>query len=289
MTVEEPRQRPDPADLPKTLRTPAARYRLEAAADKYLAANDNTPRKGRAPVFRGERPAFNWAAKQDDYGAACLWMIARQRLPIEHEPANDNKQQGGLDVRKNGVARGKSKFKASLGEHLSIPGAIPPLGSAEPQPVTPAGHSRVETKDQDLSVHNNGTFIVDRNLTADFRSFGSCADALPTHGCDFIGAESGLGTPRPGKSKGSPLRAEDPEFATPPPEIEYVLELILARENVAGIGKAFGAMGRYQDKKGAKLIRAAMAWAKEQIAETNFRPIVTNRVAQFSYRQVAHI
>lgn len=260
--------------LPTNLRTEAARHRLEAAATRLIADNDNTPPKGRAQVYRGTRPAFNWAAKQDRYGAACLWMLARQRLPYAEVPANDNRPQGGLDVRRNGVARGPSKTKPNLGAHLSLPAIIAPLGSAERQPVAPAGHCRVDLKDQDLAVYEKGQFVLDRNLSADFRSFASCADALPGLGCDFIGAESGLGTPRPGKSRGSPLKADEPDFPEPPPELDYVIELILARENVAGIGKAFGSSGRYCDKKGAALITKAMEWAKVQVADSGIRPML---------------
>lgn len=272
----------DCAALPTHLRTERARIQAERAADKFLAANDNTPPKGRAPMYRGTRPAFNWAAKRDRYGAACLWMLARQRLADAEAPANDNRPQGSLDVRRNGVARGPSRAKSNLGAHLSRPAVIAPLGSAEPQPVAAAGHCRVDLKDQDLAVYEEGQFALDRNLSADFRSFASCADALPALGCDFIGAESGLGTPRPGKSRGSPLKAEEPDFPEPPPEIDYVIELILARENVAGIGKAFGSSGRYCDKKGAALITKAMEWAKLQIAESGIRSNVTNQVASFS-------
>ena len=60
---------------------------------------------------------------------------------------------------------------------------------------------------------------------------------------------------------------------------EDAISLLLAREDISGIGEAFGAMGRYQDKKGATMLAKAMAWAKERIAESNFRPSVTNRVA----------
>lgn len=254
--------------LPANLRTEQARIITEHAADKFLAANDNAPPKGRAPVYRGGRPAFNWAAKQDRYGAACLWMLARQRIPYAEMPANDNRPQGGLDVRRNGVARGPVKTKANLGAHLALPAVIDPLGSADPQPVIPAGHSRIETKPQNQI----------RNLSPNFRSFASCADAVPD-GVEFIGAESGLGTPRPGKSRGSPLKAEEPDFPEPPPELDYVIELILARENLAGIGKAFGSSGRYCDKKGAALITKAMEWAKLQIAESGIRPNITNQVA----------
>ncbi|RDL52097.1 hypothetical protein BLJAPNOD_03248 [Ensifer sp. M14] len=255
--------------IPTNLRTEADRRAVERAATKLLAANDNEPPKGRQPVYRGGRPAFNWAAKNDDYGAACLWLIARQRLPDSVVAANDNEPtQGGLDVRRNGVARGKSKFKIALGEHLALPAVLPRLGDAEPQPVEPCGYTR-----QDILPQND----VDE-LSDDFQSFGACADAIAP-GAEFIGAESGLGTPRPGKSRGSPLKAEEPTFDEPPADVDYTLELLLARENVAGIGRAFGATGRYQDQKGAAMLRKAMDWAKAQVAESNYHANVANRVA----------
>lgn len=255
--------------LPTTLRTQSARNAAERFATELIAANDNAPPKGRAPVFRGGRPAFNWAAKQDEYGAACMWLIARERLPMSMVAANDNEPvEGGLDVRRNGAARGKSKAKTNLGAHLDLPAVIPPLGAADPRPVEPCGYTRIDMRPQ-----NDVRHLSDR-----FQSFGACADAV-AEGAFFIGAESGLGTPRPRKSKGSPHKADEPDFGEPPTDVDYVLELLLAGENVAGIGKAFGAQGRYQDKKGAVLLNKAMVWAKAQVGESNFRADVTNRVA----------
>ncbi|MBY3183359.1 hypothetical protein HFO24_17035 [Rhizobium laguerreae] len=253
-----------PVTLPNHLRTASARNEAERLATKLLAANDNTPPKGRTPVHRGGRPAFSWATKHDQYGAACLWLIARQRLPDSVVAANDNEpQQGGLDTRRNGTARGKSKFKVALGQHLDLPPALPRLGDAQPQPVATCGYTRL-----DILPQNE----IDE-LSDDFRSFGACADAVAP-GADFIGAESGLGAPRPGKSKGSPLRAEEITFDEPPADINYVIELLMARENVSGIGEAFGARGRYQDKKGAAMLAKAMGWAKAQVAESNFPPML---------------
>jgi hypothetical protein len=254
--------------LPVNLRTHAARKSAERLADKYLADNDNTPPKGRTPVYRGGRPAFNWAAKHDQYAAACLWLIARQRLPDSVVVANDNEPvKGGLDTRRNGTARGKVKPKSNLGEHLDIPAVLPRLGDAPPRGWAPAGHSRVDIRPQNDVLE----------LSDEFRSFGACADGL-AEGVVFIGAESGLGTPRPGKSRGSPLKAEEPEWNEPPPEVDYVLELMLAGEDLAGIGRAFGAKGRYQDKKGKIMLSKAMTWAQARVAETDFSANVTNRV-----------
>ena len=143
---------------------------------------------------------------------------------------------------------------------------LPRLGDAEPQPVQPCGYTR-----HDLLPQN----VVD-GLSDDFISFGACADAVGEGAC-FIGAESGLGTPRPGKSKGSPLRAEDPDFGEPPADIDYVIELLMAREDVSGIGEAFGARGRYQDKKGAAMLGKAMEWAKAQVKANYSHDPVTNR------------
>lgn len=256
-------------NLPTSLATPDARLKLSRAATELIAANDNTPPPVKAAVFRGGRPAFNWAAKKDQHGAAALWLIARQRLAHEGiEAANDNEPIGGLDTRRNGVARGKTKAKTNLGKHLALPAVIPPLGSAETRPVKPTGHCRV-----DLRPQNTVTELSDN-----FLSFGSCADAV-ARGAIFLGAESGLGTPRPGKSKGSPLKADEPDFGDPPPDVDYVIELVLARANVADIGAAFGATGRYQDRKGAAMLAKAMAWAKERAAENGFNEHVTNRVA----------
>lgn len=249
--------------IPMNLRTASARNAAEREATKLIAANDNTPPKGREPVYRGGRPALNWAAKQDQFGAACLWLVARQRLPDDTLVANDNEPlQGGLDVRRNRTARGKQKTKPSLGAHLDLPAVLPRLGDGERQPARTGNWGGwYDIKPQ---------FAVGE-LPDTFRAYGSCADAPASLGIDFIGAESGLGTPRPGKSKGSPLKAEEPDFGEPPADVEYVLELVAARENVAGIGAAFGAQGRYADKKGAAMILRAMDWAKAQIAESNFR------------------
>ena len=256
-------------NLPTSLQTEAARNAAERLATKLIAANDNTPPKGREPVYRGTRPALNWAIKKDRYGAACLWLITRTRLPDSVVAANDNEPpQGGLDVRRNGVARGKSNPKSNLGAHLGLPAVLPRLGDAEPQPVNPCGFTR-----HDIRPQNDV-----QELSDDFQSFGACADAIAP-GAIFLGAESGLGTPRPGKSKGSPLKAEEPEFGEPPSDVDYVLELVASRSNLAGIGKAFGANGRYQDRKGAEMLRSAMEWAKSRVAESNFRAKVTNHVA----------
>jgi len=254
---------------PTNLRTETSRKAAERIADKFLAANDNSPPKGRSAVYRGGRPAFNWAAKQDEHGAACLWMVARRRLSPSAVAANDNEpQQGGLDTRKNGTSRGKTKAKINLGKHLSLPAVQPRLGEGERQPIEPRGNTR-----QDLRPQNE---IM--GLSDDFRSFGSCDDAVAP-GATFIGAEAGLGTPRPGKSRGSPLRADEPTFDEPPEDVDHVIELVLARENVAAIGAAFGAKGRYRDKKGAIMIAKAMAWAEAEVAESNYRANVTNHVA----------
>jgi hypothetical protein len=255
--------------LPTHLRTASARSNAERLADRFLTANDNTPPKTKEPVHRGGRPAFNWAAKQDKVGAACLWLIARQRLPDAIVAANDNApSDGGLDTRKNGTARGKSRLKISLGKHLAQPAVVPRLGDGEPQPLERCGYTRMHIQPQ-----NDVTELSD-----DFRSYGACGDVIAP-GAIFIGAESGLGTPRPGKSRGSPLRAEDPDFGEPPPDVDYVIELLMARENVAGIGKAFGAIGRYQDKKGAAMLAKAMAWARAQVADSNFHEGVANPVS----------
>lgn len=198
-----------------------------------------------------------------------MWLIARQRLPEAMVAANDNEplSVGGLDTRRNG-ARGKSKLRISLGEHMALPAVLPRLGDGDPQPAQPCGYTRMDVLPQNEVVE----------LSDNFRSYGACGEVVAP-GAIFIGAESGLGTPRPGKSRGSPLRAEEPDFGEPPRDVDYVIELLMARENVAGIGKAFGATGRYQDRKGAAMLSKAMAWARAQVANSNFRQGVTNSVA----------
>lgn len=250
--------------IPTNLRTETSRTAAERLATKYIAANDNAVKKVKDETYRGTRPAMNWAIKNDEIGAACLWLIARQRLPDSMVVANDNEPvQGGLDTRRNGTARGKSKMKRDLGAHLSLPAVIPRLGDAEP----------VRDVDQ-VQQESDADYLPDS-----FRSWGSCGDAVASLGIDFIGAESGLGSPRPGKSRGSPLRAEEPDFGEPPTDVDYVIELLMARQNVSEIGEAFGAKGRYQDKKGAAMLEKAMAWARQKVIESNYRANVTNRVA----------
>ncbi|NLS03287.1 hypothetical protein HGP14_07870 [Rhizobium sp. P32RR-XVIII] len=257
--------------IPQNLRTAAARTTAERLASELIAANDNTPPRGRKRVSRHTRPAMNWSMKHDPFGAACLWLVARQRLPDDTIVANDNHEpvEGGLEVRRNGTARGKSKAKKNLGAHLALPAVLPRLGDGEPQPARTGNWGAW----YDMRPQND----VDE-LSDNFEVYGSCADAIAA-GCDFMGAESGLGTPRPGKSKGSPLKVDEHEFDEPPDDINLVIETMLARGDLATVGRAFGAQGRYADKKGAELLRKAMEWAKEQIAESNFRANVTNRVA----------
>jgi len=256
--------------LPTNLRTASARNAAERLATKLIAANDNTAPKGRESVSRHTRPAMNWSMKHDPFGAACLWMIARTRLPDDTIVANDNEPiEGGLDIRRNGTARGKKKTKASLGSHLDLPPVLPRLGDPEPRPVEPCGYTRI-----DLLPQND----VDE-LSDDFVSYGSCSDGVASLGIDFIGAKSGLGTPRPGKSKGDARKVDEHEFDDPPDDINLVIETVLARGDLATVGRAFGAQGRYADKKGAELLRKTMAWAKAQIEAGNFRANrVTNRV-----------
>ncbi|TIW65706.1 MAG: hypothetical protein E5V60_15160 [Mesorhizobium sp.] len=89
------------------------------------------------------------------------------------------------------------------------------------------------------------------------------------YGACFLGAQSGLGQPRPYTHRGDVRRVEEPEFAVPPADVETVIEAILARATVAGVGDALGARGGYADRRGRKALMDAARWAKVAIANDN--------------------
>ncbi|MGB3501858.1 MAG: hypothetical protein WBA44_09555 [Mesorhizobium sp.] len=49
--------------------------------------------------------------------------------------------------------------------------------------------------------------------------------------------------------------------------MNYVIELALAGEGVAGVGYALGGKGRYADVVGKKALREAAEWAKGVVAQ----------------------
>lgn len=243
---------------------------LERAATEILAANDNTPKKGRAPVYRGSWPAINWARKRDHIGAAALWMVMKWRDPMM--PSNDNEplQSGfGVDVRKNGVARGKTRPKPNLGKHLSLPGIIPRLGeSPREQVVGRVVRERVyETKPQ------LPEFTFDE---LEHTRFGFLAPGVARQAY-FIGANgNGNYQCRPGVRRGS--RAHQPDetdHPEPPADVACTLELVASRSSLQEIGEALRFKGRYRTKAGARAVLSAVEWAKKA---TDIERYVANRV-----------
>lgn len=235
--------------------TTTTRKKMLQEADRILKAdNDNTPRQKEAR-FRGGRPALNWLAKNNEHGAACLWLVARQRLP---QAANDNRADAagmGLDRRASGKPRGRDPAPRSIEAYLAMPAAAPRLGDADPLPITvPANSSyselpRITIKPQrpDMPFHASCRF-------------GFCAPTIAV-GAGFIGADSGLGQPRPNTKRGDVRRIEEPGYPAPPTEIDKVIEAILARATVEGVGKALGKSGGYADRAGKKALMTAARWA----------------------------
>lgn len=232
------------------------RRALERQADAILKAdNDNKP-AGRQARFRGGRPALNWLSKHDAHGAACLWYIARQRLP---QAANDNRADAaGMDVdrRPSGKPRGKDPARQSIESYLALPGIQPRLGDAPPAPVRLRG----------WDGESRGVTIKPQRDVFEFHPdcrFGYCAPAI-AYGASFLGTQGGLGKPRP-NTRGDIRPVDAPAMPTPPAEVDSVIEAVLARATVAGVGEALGANGGYADRRGKKALRAAAEWARCQI------------------------
>lgn len=235
----------------------ARRKLLEQAADRILAAdNDDEPKETRVR-HRGGRPALSWLAKHDERGAACLWLVTRQRLP---QAANDNRADAaglGLDRRKDGKPRGKRADRRDLGRYLTMPAVHMRLGDPEPEPW----YLRVQ---REAHLEPPRITIKQQRSTEAFHPdcrFGFGAPAIAT-GAFFLGAMGGLGQPRPHTRRGDVRRVEEPEFAVPPAEVDAVIEAILARATVAGVGEALGARGGYADRRGRKALMEAARWAK---------------------------
>ncbi|MBN8245240.1 hypothetical protein JF546_19670 [Nitratireductor aquimarinus] len=235
------------------IRTAEARRQVKAAADALLRANPKTERPAVRVRYRGGRPALNWLAKHDKDGAAALWLIARRRLP---DAANDNREPGlgGIDRRKDGRPRGTDAPKLDTEAYLSMPPVRPRLGDAIPQPATPRGfHGWYDIKPQrpDMPFH------------PDCR-FGYCAPAI-AQGAFFLGAAGGLGGNRT-VNRGDARRVEEPELPEIPDRVFVTIETMLARADLAGIGKALGYRGGYADRAGRRAMKDAAEWAKTATA-----------------------
>lgn len=204
--------------------------------------------------YRGGRPAMNWLAKKSPEGAACLWRIARERIP---SAANDNAQAEGLSVdrRPSGKPRGRGFPPMSVDAYLARPGVQPRLGDADRQPPALRGwFSWFEIKPQ------RDVFGFHPNCR-----FGFCAPAM-AHGAIFLGAEGGLGQTKMGKQRGDVRRVDGPDLPKPSEEADIVIETMLSGGNVADIGRALGAKGGHADRRGGKALLAAGEWAKAALA-----------------------
>ncbi|MGX9574078.1 hypothetical protein [Mesorhizobium sp. f-mel] len=242
--------------------TSQGRKQILYATDAFLKANPQPPQPTARIRYRGGRPAMNWLAKHDARGAASLWLIARQRQP---EGANDNQADAegmGIDRRKDDKPRGKNPDPRSLDAYIALPAERPRLGDAEPQAVRLRGWF----KWFDLKPQREAF-----DFHPDCR-FGFCAPAI-AEGAIFLGSIGGLGQPKMGKCRGDIRRQDKPETPTPSEEIDTVIEVILARGNVADVGRALGAKGGGADRRGGRALRDAGRWAAAAIADSESRHV----------------
>lgn len=235
----------------------AQRRCLELEATKILAANPE-PRPTVTRIrYRGTRPAITWLSKRDPEGAAALWLIARERLPLE--AANDNEPSKGMvvDRNKDGRARGPRVAPRNLAAYLALPGVKPRLGDAPAEPARRTGWwnaAGFAIKPQ----------IEEYQFHRDCR-FGFCAPAI-ADGAIFLGAIGGSGAAKAGKLRGDRRRVDGGDPSDVPTEVDTVIEAALAGGNVADVGRALGAKGGYADRRGGAALRAAGAWAKVAVA-----------------------
>lgn len=227
-------------------------------ADAILRANPEPKQPAVRVRYRGTRPAWNWLKKHDEHAAAALWLVARDRLPME--AANDNEPAKGLgmDRRKDGKPRGRNSDPRSIDAYLALPAVKPRLSDPEPEPA----------RTGNWDGESRGITIKPQRDVFDFHPdcrFGYCAPAI-ADGAIFLGAEGGLGKPKIGKQRGDIRRVEAPETPRPPEEVDTVIEVMLSGGNVADVGKALGAKGGYADRRGGAALLAAGQWAKAAIA-----------------------
>lgn len=234
-----------------------------ALADAILKANPEKPSTVRIR-YRGGRPALTWMKKHNATGAAALWLVARERLP---QAENDNLPEAGLNVdrsRKDGRPRGKNPDPRSLEAYMALPTVQPRLGDAEPEPARTGnwdGASRgVCIKSQEW-IHPDAVFTS-----------ATCFSFHPPEiasGASFLGAMGGLGQLKMGKRRGDVRLPGRADPSNPPPEIDAVIEAILAGGGVADVGKALGAKGGHADRRGGAALLAAGQWAMLAVANDN--------------------
>lgn len=233
--------------------------KIEAEADALLAAaNDNTPPKARIR-FRGGRPALNWLRRQDERAAAALWLVARRHLP---EAANDNLSDAkgmGVERRKNGKPRGTDADPRSLEAYLKLPSEKPRLGDADatPGPLRGWWSDTIVVKSQEWT-HPEAEFTESTRM--------SWHPPGIAHGAIFMGAIGGLGQAKQGKHRGDARRVDEPDLPAMPEAVAKTVEAVLARADLAGVGRALGYRGGYADRQGKKAMLEAGRWALKTIA-----------------------
>jgi hypothetical protein len=229
--------------------TEADRRKAERAGTKFLAANDNKPRKERVR-YRGRRPAWNWLAKQDRKAAAKLWLFARRMLP---DAANDNIEPDlqHLDRRKDGKLRGPAVPEFDVLSYLAIPPVRPRFGDAPP--------SKAELR----GWHCDGFALKRQRQPGDYGiyPFGRYTRCQPGVAWCYGGLVDTVGKPRPGVSRGDVRRVDLPDLPDMPDRVFIIIENMLAGATLAGIGEALGYNGGYADRAGRKAMREAGQWA----------------------------
>lgn len=237
--------------------TMITRKEMLAAADAILTANPPEKRTAARIRYRGGRPALTWMKKHNATGAAALWLVARERLP---QAANDNLPiEAGLNVdrsRKDGRPRGKNADPRSLDAYIALPAVQPRLGDPEPEPPRTGNWDAVS---RGVAIKSQEWIHPDAVFTSATRfSFHPPEIA---EGASFLGSIGGLGQLKMGKRRGDVRLTGCTDPANPPPEIDAVIETILAGGGVADVGKALGAKGGHADRRGGAALLAAGRWA----------------------------
>jgi hypothetical protein len=240
------------------------RREVEAEADRILAADARTNKPKPVRVrFRGSRPAWNWLARRDTEAAAAVWVVARRLLP---EAANDNLPPDAnfaIERRKDGKPRGPSHWQNDVEAYLALPPVQPRLGEGNPVRLDHWWRERDSGNQEPPRIE----IKQQRQIFAlqPYCRFGYCAPAVAT-GATFLGAEGGLGLPKLGKQRGDIRPVDEVELPAIPERIWLVLENVLARATLEGVGVALGYKGGYADRKGREAVLELGRWAQAALA-----------------------
>lgn len=234
-----------------------SRVELLREADRILRDNP-APKADPAPRFKGGYPALRWLAGRKPAAAAALWRVARERLPAADNDNAEPTKGMSVDRRPSGKARGRDPAPQSPAAYLALPAVAARLGDAPPAPARLRGWD---------GTASGVTLKAQRDVFAFHPAcrFGYCAPAI-AYGAFFLGAASGLGQPRPHTSRGDVRRVDSPEMPAAPDTVDAVIEAVLARADLAGIGRAVGAFGVRADRTGKLALVAAAEWAEGAIA-----------------------